>query len=293
MKHGIYRKFREFMSVFDCCPDPLAVYYTDTKPQGSVGPRGGFSIDIKGPGDLFRLAGKGASLMEEKRKRFRCLFQFLAITRKDHIPSVFDKDNFGCPGFRFYSGYTEKLPLFNHFFTSTGFPMLYKGERFAPSPSSSQRHAKLLEGLMPGGRYLVFDAMDNLPPDVDPAIVVFFCNAEALAGLVGLVRFTTDRADAVCSPFSSGCASIFSWPMKFKQENKENAVIGVFDPAARPYMTPGEMTLSMSYGLFKKTLVAYKRSFIYSDRIKGGIIKEAVPGWPAVRRRAKGLNRHH
>jgi uncharacterized protein (DUF169 family) len=289
MKAEIRKKYGGFMTTLHCCEQPLAAYYSDRKPDVYTGPAGGFFPDIQGPGDLLSIAGSVKNLMDEKKKKFRCMFQFLAQTRKKHIPAVFDYDNFGCPGCRYYLGFVKKLPLFNHYFISTGFPVLYKGERFAPTPASSKRHADLLKGIRQKGKYLIFEPLEHMSSDSEPDVVIFFCNAEVLSGLVGLVRFATDEADAVQSPFTSGCASIFSWPVKYSQEGLEKAVLGVFDPAARPYMPLGEMTLSIPFALFKKMLGCYKKSFIYADNIKGGLIKEAIAGWPDVRERAQRM----
>jgi uncharacterized protein (DUF169 family) len=289
MKAGIRKKYNEFMRTLNCCEQPLAAYYSDKKPRVHTGPKGGFFLDIQKPGDIRLLAGRAKNLMQEKREHFRCMLQFLAQTRKKHIPAVFDYENFGCPGLRFYLGFVKKLPLFNHYFISKGFPILYKGERFAPTPASSKKHAALLTGIQQKGKYVIFEPFENMSPDIEPEVVIFFCNVEVLSGLVGLVRFVTDEADAVQSPFASGCGSIFSWPVKYSQGGLEKAVLGVFDPAALPYMPLGEMTLGIPFALFKKMLWGYKKSFIYADKIKEGLIKEAIVGWPDVKKRAQRM----
>lgn len=285
----VRKLYKEFMTIFDCCEQPLAAYYSDKKPLVCTGPESGFFIDIRKPGDLLSLPARAKKLMQQKKDTFRCMFHYLAQTRKKHIPSVFDYENFGCPGCRFYLGFVDELPRFNHYFTSTGFPVLYKGERFAPSPASSKKHADLLKGIQSKGTYVIFESFENMPCDIEPELVIFFCNSEALSGLAGLVRFVTDEADGVQSPFTSGCGSIFSWPLKYSRDGLEKAVLGVFDPAARPYLPLGEMTVSIPYSLFLKMLYTYKKSFIYADKLKGGIIRKAISGWPEVRKRAKRM----
>ena len=273
------------MTLLKNCEPPLVAYYCDKKPATYIGPKGGFFIDIKKTSDILILFKKAKNLKEERKEKFRCIFQFLAQTRKKHIPSVFDYENFGCPGCRFYLGFIKEIPMFNHYFISTGFPLLYIGERIAPTSESSKKHADLLKGIKQKGKYVIFDSIENISFDVDPELVIFFCNADILSGLVGLIRFVTDEPDAVLSPFSSGCGSIFSWPIKYYQDGLEKAVLGVFDPAARPYMNKGDMTLSIPYSLFKKILSDYKRSFIYRDKIKSYLIREPIPGWPDLIKR--------
>jgi hypothetical protein len=285
------KKYKGFMGVLQYCDRPLAAYYSDKKPAKYIGPQGGFFIALKKPGEVLKLAGQAVRLLREKKEQFRCMFSFLAGTRKNNIPAVFDYENFGCPGCRYYLGFIDELPFFNHYFIAGGFPGLYRGERFAPTPRSSQKHAELLKGIQAGGRYLIVEPLEKMSFPVEPELVIFFANAELISALAALVRFVTDEADAVRSPFASGCASIFSWPLKYGRRGEEKAVLGVFDPAARPYLPLGDMTLSMPYTLFEKMLVRYKKSFIYADKITSGLIKQALPGWPDVRKRAGRIKR--
>ena len=292
MKPDIQKKYKELMSVLSVCEQPLVAYYSDKKPVDYTGPRGGFFIEIQKPKDILSIPGRIKKIMQEKKEKFRCMFQYLAQTRKKNIPSVFSYHNFGCPGCRFYLGFVQELSLFNHYFTTTGFPGLYKGERFGPTPGSSKKHAALLKGIHPKAKYVIFEPIEKRSCDIEPELVIFFCNTEVLSGLVGLVRFVTDQADSVQSPFTSGCGSLFSWPIKFMREGLEKAVLGVFDPSARSYMALGDMTLSIPYSLFIKILTHFKNSFIYADKIKSGLIKKVIPGWPEVRKRAKQLQNY-
>jgi hypothetical protein len=38
-------------------------------------------------------------------------------------------------------------------------------------------------------------------------------------------------------------------------------------------------------------LAGFKKSFLYADRVRSGLIKETVPGWPDVRKRAERAGR--
>ncbi|MBN1983881.1 MAG: DUF169 domain-containing protein [Chitinivibrionales bacterium] len=286
----IRSQYQHFMQTLQWCDSPLAAYYTDTKPLKSIGPAGGFYLGIEKPSDALSMIGKAASIQKYKREKFRCMFQFLMKTRVTGIPSVFDKENFGCPGCRFYLGFIPRLPAFNNYFTSTGFPGFYRGERYASCPQSSQRHARMLEGIVPTGRYLVFEKFETLPDSVEPDVVIFFANPEIICALVGLVRFVTDEPEGVVSPFGSGCASIFTWPIKYRMDGKQKAVLGPFDNSSRPYLPLAEMSLGIPYRLFCEMLGSYRKSFLCADTMKPGLIKTAIPGWPAVRKRAKRIS---
>jgi hypothetical protein len=249
-------------------------------------------------GDKVKAVLRYRRIVREKNEKFHCMFEFIMKTRKTGAPSVFSFEHFGCPGFRFYSGFSPKLPEFNHYFVATGIPGLVDGERFMPSPASSKRSAGRLEGREPAGRNLVFERIDRSAIFDGPACatnveaVIFFANAEIISGLVGLVRFAADDDDAVRTIYSSGCASIFSWPVQLRRQGEERAVLGVFDPAARPWLKKGEMTIAMPYQLFRKILAAYKDSFIYKPLKKppkrGA---DLILGWKDVLRRAGEIDR--
>lgn len=269
---------------------PLTSRYVDVLPEGTRSPKGGFAIEIKSPKDLLSYAGN-LKLINEKRKEFRCTFGFLRQTRLDGQPSAFSLDSFGCPGARFYLGFTPTLPKFNHHFTSTGFPVVYKGERLSPSAGSSERHARLLEGTIPKGRYLLFERFDQLSDSVSPDVVTFFANPEIITALVALVRFVTDEPDSVSSPFTAGCASIFTIPYSFAEHDEKKGVLGIFDPGARSYLYPGELTLSLPFSLFEEMLRSWKKSFIGITGKEKYLMKNAVPGWPDQKKRAEKLER--
>jgi hypothetical protein len=291
MIDSVRKLYRDFMTVLGSESEPIVAYYTDRKPDVSIGPKGGFFIDIKKPSDIFSFIKRAGKLDIEKKRDFKCMFGFLAQTRARGIPSVFDADNFGCPGLRFYLGFIPELPSFNHFFTSNGFPGIYNGERFFPTHASSRKRAKELSITGQKGKYVVFEGIEHMSADTKPEVVIFFENPETIAGLAGLVSFVTDEPDAVCSPFASGCGSIFSWPMIFARNGERKAVLGVFDPAARPWMRLGEMTMSIPYALYEQMLESYRKSFMYTDKIKSGIIKDAIPSWPQVRKRAQKIRK--
>jgi hypothetical protein len=276
------------------CEPPIVAYYSDTVPENRIGPQGGFYVSMNSPKDFVSAAMNYPRIMRAKNETFRCMFQFVMETRKTGIPSVFSNNDFGCPGFKFYSGYLDKLPQVNHYIVSTGIPAIVPGERLIPSPRSSKNSSAKLEGKTPKGKYLIFERFDKIintaPKKTGKGIeaVTFFANPEIIAGLVGLVRFATDNDEAVRSIYGSGCSSIFAWPMQLKLQGKNEAILGVFDPAARPWLKIGEMTLAMSFELFEKICASCKDSFLckhLSRKVKRG--KDLLFGWKDVLRRAE------
>jgi uncharacterized protein (DUF169 family) len=286
--HGNLKNYQGFMAALGFCDPPLVSYYTDELPAEYQSPRGGLWIEMDSLKDVVGQIGKLPEL-NNKRKEFKCMFQFIRDTRTTGTPTVFDRQNFGCPGARFYLGFVQKLPRFNHYFISTGFPGIYRGERLAPSADSAEIHAKLLEGSKAKAKYLVFQRIDKLPPTVTPDLVIFFANPEIISALAALVRYVTDDMDAVTSPFTSGCGSIFCLPYRYSEQGTNKAALGIFDPAARSYLPIGEMTLSLPFKLFVRLLDTYRESFLNPTPPTGYLIKNVIPGWRETKIRAGRL----
>lgn len=62
------------------------------------------------------------------------------------------------------------------------------------------------------------------------------------------------------SPFGAGCTNIISWPLYYKEKGIEKAVLGGFDPSARKFMKPDELTFTVSWSLYEKMLKALPES---------------------------------
>lgn len=271
-------RYRELMQCLGYKEKPLVAYYSNDKPPNSIGPRNGLNISIISLSSIFSLATHFWRINTLKKKRFRCMMQYVAQTRERGIPSVFSAEHYGCPGFRFYAGFSPKLPAFNHHFISTGIPGMYPGERFVPSVASARKLGAALEGRSPEGEWLIFDQFRDTIREHMIKSIMFFANPEIITGLIGLVRFASDRDDAVQVIYASGCASLFTWPVQYTLQGREQAVLGIFDLAARPWLKNGELTLSMPYSLFEKILHTFKDSFMFKQkRCKGK--PEMMFGW--------------
>jgi hypothetical protein len=53
----------------------------------------------------------------------------------------------------------------------------------------------------------------------------------------------------VASPFGAGCTNIVAWPLFYKEQGIEKAVLGGFDPSARKFMKTDELTFTVSWSL--------------------------------------------
>jgi hypothetical protein len=96
----------------------------------------------------------------------------------------------------------------------------------------------------------------------DPEVIIFFAPPDILSGLVVLTNYVAERPDAVYIPFSSGCGSILTHPLKEGEKENPRAVLGMFDVSARPFVEADILTLAMPTKLFLALLANQDESFL-------------------------------
>ncbi len=97
---------------------------------------------------------------------------------------------------------------------------------------------------------------------------IFFATPDLLSGLVVLTSFASERMDAVRLPFSSGCGAILSHPLKEGEKENPQAIQGMFDVSARPFVEPNILTLAMPTKLFLTLLKNQDESFLITESWK-------------------------
>jgi uncharacterized protein (DUF169 family) len=110
------------------------------------------------------------------------------------------------------------------------------------------------------GKYCIFKPLSQFTDDEEPEFVIFFARPEVICGLFVQTTFTTGEVDCVASPFGAGCTNILSWPLYYKEQGLEKAVLGGLDPSARKYMKPDELTFTVPLSLYRKMLDALPES---------------------------------
>ena len=75
-------------------------------------------------------------------------------------------------------------------------------------------------------------------------------------------------------PFSSGCGSILTHPLKEAEKEKPQAILGIFDVSARPFVEPGILTLAMPTKLFRTLLENQDESFLITKSWQ--IVRERI-----------------
>ncbi|MDD1709569.1 MAG: DUF169 domain-containing protein [Methanoregulaceae archaeon] len=195
-------------------------------------------------------------------KRWRCLVCDLARVRKGH-PVVIDGESLSCSGAKFYLGYTTGRAPFFRYFLSTGKPGVVEGERYKRTPEIVDEMDRFLDHIPSEGKCYTFKRWDQLTVEDAPEVVVFFARPEVLSGLFTLASF--DQADpegGVCCPFGSGCSSIIYYPWLEQQKEHPRAVLGMFDPSARPCVMGDVLTMAIPMKKFALMFGYMEESFL-------------------------------
>lgn len=108
-------------------------------------------------------------------------------------------------------------------------------------------------GCFGGRRYLGFAG--KMRPDV-------------LSGLFTLMNFDESQPEAVIAPMGSGCSSIVSYPYLEKDSPHPRAVIGMFDPSARPHLPEDALSFSVPMTKFVRMIENMESSFLITDTWK-------------------------
>ncbi|MFC1977406.1 DUF169 domain-containing protein [Chloroflexota bacterium] len=191
----------------------------------------------------------------------RCIIGALKKVRNGS-PLCFDVDSIGCPGGKKYVGFTERIRSNFKYFLSYGIPGELEGERYCKSPELVEEIMKQMPDFKAPGRFIVFKRWDNLDIPDEPEVVIFFAEPDVLSGLFTLCRFDEADRNAVSAPFGSGCSTIIQYPYIEKASNHPRAVIGMFDPSARPYVPQNAVTFSVPMKKFTSMIENMEESFL-------------------------------
>jgi hypothetical protein len=174
----------------------------------------------------------------------------------------------GCFGGRKYLGFSEKIVPDFEYFLSCGLPGKVEGERYKKSPEMVASIVKHWSGFKAPARFIVFKRWDNLEAVDEPAVVIFYARPDVLAGLYTLANFDEEDPNAVVAPMGSGCFSIVQGPYLEGVRERPHAVIGMFDPSARPFVAPDELTFAVPMRKFIGMVRNMEESFLITKSWK-------------------------
>jgi uncharacterized protein (DUF169 family) len=196
-----------------------------------------------------------------------CLICELAKVRKG-CSLYYHEGNLACGGARRYLGYDTGMRKNFEFFLSCGIPGKMKGERYKRTPEIVRETMRHQVTLPARGRKIIFKRWDKLEETDQPEVVIFFATPDVLSGLFTLANFDQVEPNGVFTPFGAGCGSIVHYPYLEIQSKRPRAVIGMFDPSARPCVSPHMLTFSIPMIRFEKMIGYMEESFLITDTWK-------------------------
>jgi len=210
-------------------------------------------------------------------KGHSCLIAELARVRKGK-PVVYNEAALTCGGAKRYLGYTATMrPGFNYFL-SCGNEKI-EGERYLRTPEQVDEFMKNYTKMGVADQNIVFKRWDKLEESDNPEVVIFFAKPDVLSGLFTLANFDQDEPNGTITPFGAGCGSIVYYPYMESKTKRQRAVIGMFDPSARPGVPANVLTFAVPMKRFEKMVGYMEESFLITKTwtvIKRRIEKEPV-----------------
>jgi hypothetical protein len=204
-----------------------------------------------------------------------CILAQLARVRKG-FPLLLDLDSIDCSGGKRYLGFKQTLrPNFNYFL-SCGIEGELEGERYKQSPELVEEQMKHQQPFHAPKKGILFKRWDSLEAEDEPLAVIFFATPDVLSGLFSLANFDVADPNGVIAPMGSGCSSIVYYPYQESFSAHPHAVLGMFDPSARPYVPAGSLTFTVPWAKFIRMLANMDLSFLITptwEKIKARMAK--------------------
>jgi len=197
----------------------------------------------------------------------RCVIGALVEVRKGRSFS-FNADSIGCLGGRRYLGFVESIMPDFEYFLSCGIPGKMEGERYKKSPELVREMMKNWPNFKAPAPFAIFKRWDNLDREDSPEVVIFFAQPDVLSGLFTLANFDESQPEEVFAPMGSGCSSIVAYPYLEKDSPYPRAIIGMFDPSARPYVPRDVLSFSVPMTKFVTMIENVEESFLITDTWK-------------------------
>lgn len=241
MDTGIKKSFiRRWKKYFNNASLPIVFYYTDHPEEAEIQPPG---------------------------QRWKCLICRLSEVVKGRS-LAFSSEAISCGGAKRYLGFNERMRPNFEYFLSCGIDGKMEGERYIKTPEMVKELMKNQKRITPSGKYIVFKRWDMLSENDKPDVVIFFAEPDVLSGLFTLANYDQSDPNSTFSPFGAGCGSIVHYPYLEKDSERPRAVIGMFDPSARPCVLPGVLSFSVPMEKFTAMIDNMDESFLITQSWK-------------------------
>jgi len=204
--------------------------------------------------------GEGGAERAVKQKGRSCLICELVKVRNGKSV-VYNSESVTCSGGKRYLGFTNQMrPGFEYFLSCGNSTM--EGERYKRTPELVKEIMKDQQNLEKTGQNIIFKRWDHLEETDTPEVVIFFAKPDVLSGLFTLANFDQVEPYATITPFGAGCGSIVHYPWLESQSENPRAVIGMFDPSARPCVPEDVLTFAVPMKRFEKMIGYMEESFL-------------------------------
>jgi uncharacterized protein (DUF169 family) len=207
--------------------------------------------------------GDGGAEWAEISEGWSCIICELAKVRNGKS-IVYNAGRVKCGGAKRYLGYTDKMRPGFEYFLSCGNDQM-EGERYIRTPAMVKELIKNQKTLPVKGKNIVFKRWDNLTLNDDPEVVIFFARPDVLAGLFTLANFDQTEPNGTIAPFGSGCGTMIHYPYLESMSERQRAVIGMFDPSARPCVPEDVLTFAVPMKRFEKMIGYIEESFLITQ----------------------------
>lgn len=255
MDQALLEKLPEFLETLGLNEEPVGIHFTDKLPEKAL-------LPALMPLPTTEKERANAINWPEIFGQFSCSIGQIRRARIKKRPAVFDADHFGCPGCAFWMGFLKPQTETIIHYVSSGVPGMMEGEFYQKSPEILRKIFNDIDPVPAPARHCVIKPLSLFGPDEEPLLAAFFTRPEALCGLHQLVGYVTGDPLAVASPWSAACGSLVAWPMKFMAQRTPKAVVGGWDPSARKFFEPDELSFTLPFGMFVKMLETYEGSFL-------------------------------
>jgi uncharacterized protein (DUF169 family) len=235
--------------------EPIGMFYTDKEPAEGFAPKPGYL-----PTPL--MEARGEVEWQEVWRNFDCVMGLVWRARRLGKPAYFDKDRYGCLGGAFYLGFQKPQLDFITYYVSSGIPGVTEGERYLDSPQAVRDFFNTIDPRPAPARFCVFKPLSQFGPGETPEVVSFFARPEIISGLHVLAGFVTNDFEAVCAPFGADCSYIVTWPLHYLAQGRLKAVLGGWDPSARKFLKPDELSFAVPWEMFQRMARRWPESFL-------------------------------
>ncbi len=271
MNLQITEKMPDFLATVGLDEEPLGLFYTDEKPSDGFSPK---PIDLP----TREKEEKNEIDWQAVFSDFSCVMGHIWRARRKKTAAYFSAQHFGCAGGAFWLGFNKPQTETIINYVSTGIPGWTTGERYCRSPDELRRVFEEVCPLSAPKSYCVVKPLSLFHKNQNPELVIFFSRPEPLCGLHQLAFFVTNDPAVVASPWSAACGSIAAWPLHYRDRDENRAVIGGWDPSARKYFKPDELSFTIPFQMFTRMVDLYQESFL------------AVEEWSVVKKKIARSN---